>query len=59
MHDFQLSRTADEVNLVFDLLVPGKMRRRARDGASEIRRAAAELDPRYRLVVQVDSDYVA
>ncbi len=60
LHDFQIVEDGDEVNLVFDLSVPGKMPEAARETALlEIRRAAAELDPRYRLVVQVDSDYGA
>ena len=60
MHDFQIVEDGEQVNLVFDLSVPGEMPEDARAAALRtIEDAANELDPRYHLVVQVDSDYGA
>ena len=58
MHDFHMADDGERVNLVFDLAVPGEMQEIQRaEALSEIERAAMALDTRYRLIVQVDSQY--
>jgi cation diffusion facilitator family transporter len=58
MHDFHMMDDGERINLVFDLAVPGEMPEIQRaEALSEIERAAMALDARYRLIVQVDSQY--
>ena len=56
LHDFRMVPGQEQINVIFDCLLP--------DGypdADELKRRlaayAAELDPRYRVIVQFDTDY--
>lgn len=56
MHDFRMVRGQGHINLIFDCVLPAGYK-----GREELLRAlnayAVSLDPRYRLVVQFDTDY--
>ncbi len=60
MHDFRITDGENRINLIFDLLVPFSLT--AEDGVravEEIRRRIGELDPRFRTVIKIDSDYTS
>lgn len=58
LHDFRREEEGESINLAFDLAVPGEMGEEERQKAlGEIEKAMTELDPRYRLIVQVDNHY--
>lgn len=56
MHDFRMVLGQDHINLIFDCVLPAGYK-----GKEELSRSlsayAATLDPRYRLVVQFDTDF--
>ncbi len=57
-HDFRMVPGEEQINLIFDLVVPYGV---SRDWIGNIKRrirgAMGEVDPRYRCVITVDSDY--
>lgn len=58
MHDFRITDGENRINLIFDLLVPFSLS--AEDSiraVEEIRRRIGMLDPRFRTVIKLDSDY--
>ena len=60
MHDFRITDGENRINLIFDLLVPFSLT--AEDSVravEEIRSRIAELDPRYRTVIKIDTDYTS
>lgn len=59
IHDFRMTDGENRVNLIFDLVVPSAYSEKKRkDTVREIARRLAEIDPRYRCVIQVDQDYL-
>ena len=60
MHDFRITDGENRINLIFDLLVPFSLT--AEDSVravEEIRRRIGALDPRFRTVIKIDTDYTA
>lgn len=60
MHDFRITDGENRINLIFDLLVPFSLT--AEDSVravEEIRRRIGEMDPRFRTVIKIDSDYTS
>ena len=60
MHDFRITDGENRINLIFDLLVPFSLT--AEDSVravEEIRRRIGSLDPRFRTVIKIDTDYTA
>ena len=60
MHDFRITDGENRINLIFDLLVPFSLT--AEDSVravEEIRSRIAALDPRYRTVIKIDTDYTS
>jgi len=56
LHDFRMVPGKDQINLVFDCLLPDGFTER--DGLRKALSAfAKQLDPRYEIVVQFDTDY--
>ena len=60
MHDFRITDGENRINLIFDLLVPFSVTAEECAAAvEEIRRRVSELDPRFRTVIKIDTDYTA
>ena len=60
MHDFRITDGENRINLIFDLLVPFSVTAEECAAAvEEIRRRVTELDPRFRTVIKIDTDYTA
>lgn len=60
MHDFRITDGENRINLIFDLLVPFSLT--AEDSVravEEIRCRIGALDPRFRTVIKIDTDYTA
>jgi cation diffusion facilitator family transporter len=58
LHDFRMVDGENRIRLIFDLVVPGEMEEPSRrEALQKIEEEARALDPRYRLIVQVDSRY--
>jgi len=60
MHDFRITDGENRINLIFDLVVPFSLT--AEDSVravEEIRRRVTALDPRFRTVIKIDTDYTA
>ncbi len=60
IHDFRITGGENRINLIFDLVVPFSMT--AEDSVravEEIRRRVTVLDPRFRTVIKIDTDYTA
>lgn len=60
MHDFRITDGENRINLIFDLLVPFTLTPEDSVRAvEEIRRRVTALDPRFRTVIKLDTDYTA
>ena len=60
MHDFRITDGENRINLIFDLVVPFSLTPEDSVRAvEEIRSRVTALDPRFRTVIKVDTDYVA
>ncbi len=56
LHDFRLVHGQDNINLIFDCVLPAGYKRRA-ELLENLKAYAFTLDERYRLVVQFDTDF--
>ena len=60
MHDFRITDGENRINLIFDLLVPFTLTPEDSVRAvEEIRSRVTALDPRFRTVIKLDTDYTA
>lgn len=59
IHDFRMTDGLARVNLIFDLVVPSAYSEKKRkEIVKQIAQRLAEIDARYRCVIQVDQDYL-
>lgn len=56
LHDFRMVLGQDHINLIFDCVLPAGYKNRE-DLHRKLDEYAASLDPRYRVVVQFDTDF--
>lgn len=60
IHDFRMTNGENQVNLIFDLVVPCSMPKKQREElVSLIGAALKEIDKKYVAVIQIDNDYSA
>lgn len=59
IHDFRMVDGADQINLIFDVVVPNEVKKQDSDIKEEINKICRELDSRYRAVITIDRDYIS
>lgn len=59
LHDFRMVDGAEQVNLIFDVVVPNELAITNEELKDKISEACQAIDPRYVTVVTVDRDYVS
>lgn len=60
IHDFRMVDGEEQVNLIFDMIVPIHYDKEQRKGlSSQVRKAMKEIDSRYQCVIVVESSYIA
>ena len=60
IHDFRMVDGKQQINLIFDLVVPISYdKEKKKEVCQIIRRKMYELDTRYQCVIQVESSFVA
>ena len=57
MHDFRITDGENRINLIFDLEVPIELSGNGKTVVSDIEKLIMDLDPRYRVVIDVDFIY--
>lgn len=59
IHDFRMVDGADQINLIFDVVVPNEVKKQDSDIKEKINKICRELDSRYRAVITIDRDYIS
>lgn len=60
IHDFRMVSGENQINLIFDLVVPASYdKERRKELCQNLRKQMYDIDPRYQCVIQVENSFVA
>ena len=59
LHDFRMVDGEEQINLIFDVVVPSDITLNDSEIKAEIQRVCKEIDSRYMTVITIDRDYIS
>ena len=59
IHDFRMVNGAEQINLIFDVVVPNEVKKQDSEIKKEINKICKTLDSRYVAVITIDRDYIS
>lgn len=59
IHDFRMVDGAEQINLIFDVVVPNEVKKQDIEIKKEINKICKTLDLRYEAVITIDRDYIS
>ena len=59
IHDFRMVNGAEQINLIFDVVVPNEVKKQDSEIKKEINNICKTLDSRYVAVITIDRDYIS
>ena len=59
IHDFRMVDGEEQINLIFDVVVPNEFKIKDNDLKTEINNICKKIDSRYVSVITIDRDYIS